>query len=505
MRYAILTAVSSKSQAAEGKDSLPVQEENCRRAALGKGWIESVKPFIIPGQPRTGYVNLSDAEREIPPLHAMLEAASAGGFDVLVIYDYSRLRDLIALVATSLADYNVQIYSLSQAVEPVPPSEFDPALADAAWFNQTAAGMTSRAEINALRRRFKIGMPGRVTNKGLHPLGRLPYGYRKPPGQEHDRQAVPEPDPVTAPAVLTMRDLLFTGRSLPQIAKALDAAGYSTRSGHPWHPDSVRRILRNPYYSGIVTFGVLRRQRDARQGRQTRVVRSSAPVHTAAGKHAPLWDDLTHRTILDELARRGQAYPGQRLSRFSCLLFCSVCKRMLWVGYRTWKNHPASDATRVYLCSGHDLSHTRLKESDLLPEIASRLQAALRHMESIPIPSAAPDPLPLLRKQIAELETRRTRLTEAYLGGAIDLAEYSKLKSDIASQQTSAAESLRRAEDTAARQSERTGQLRALAGQLDAIPEFIAHADPQTVNASLHHVLEKIIVTPEGEIEFRWL
>jgi hypothetical protein len=117
MRFAILTAVSSLTQAAEGKDSLPVQEESCRRAALSKAWVESSGPYVISGQPRTGYVNLSDAEREIPALAAMFNAARIGLFDVLVIYDYSRLRDLVSLVATSLADYNVQIYSLAQAID----------------------------------------------------------------------------------------------------------------------------------------------------------------------------------------------------------------------------------------------------------------------------------------------------------------------------------------------------------------------------------------------------
>jgi hypothetical protein len=508
MRFAVLTAVSSKSQAAEGKDSLPVQEENCRRLALSKAWVETGGPYVIPGQPRTGYVNLSDAEREIPALHAMLDAASASRFDVLILYDYSRLRDLIALVAASLADYNVQIYSLAQAVEPVPPDQFDPAQADATWFTQTAASMTSRAEINALRRRFRIGMPGRVTHKGLHPLGRLPYGYRKPPGHETERQAVPEPDPLTAPAVLIMRDLLLTGRSLTQIAASLDASGYPTRAGKPWHPDTIRRILRNPYYAGVVTFGVLRRQRDSRlagRRRRSHLVRSSAPIHTGPGKHVPLWDDLTRRRILDELDRRGKAYAGRRLSRLSGLLFCAECKRPLWVGYHSWKGHPPSDENRFYHCASKIPGHPRLKETNLLPAVAAHLQGALYHLDDIPLPTPDDDPLPFLRKQSAELVARHSRLTEAYLSGAILLPEFETLKAAITAQQTRTAAALALAEDTAARQAERTSSRRALADQLDAIPGFLLHADPQTVNASLHQVLSKIIVNSDGNITIKFL
>jgi DNA invertase Pin-like site-specific DNA recombinase len=504
MRFAILTAVSSRVQAAEGKDSLPVQEENCRRTALAKGWNETSGPFVISGQPRTGYVNLTDAEREMPALAAMLDSARDGAFDVLVLYDYSRLRDLIALVAASLADYNVQIYSLAQAVEPLPPDQFDPAQADAAWFTQTAAGMTSRAEINALKRRFRIGMPGRVTNKGLHPLGRLPYGYRKPPGRELDRQVVPEPDPATAPAVRMMRDLLLTGRSLVQIASALDASGYPTRFGKPWHPDSIRRILRNPYYAGVVTFGVLRRQKDSRHSRKGRVVRSSAPVHSGPGKHVPLWDETTRRRILDELDRRGRSYSGRRLSRFSGLLFCADCRRPLWVGYHTWPGHPPSDRTRVYFCSSRIPGHPRLKEPDLLPAISDRLVDELRHVETLPQLPLAEDPLPFLRKQAADLDLRQARLTEAYLSGAIPLPEFNTLKADLSARQARSRDALLRFEDTAARQAERLEGRRSLADRLEHIPGFLRTADPQTVNAALHQVLDRILVTVDGELELFW-
>lgn len=504
MRFSILTAVSSKSQAVEGKDSLPVQEENCRKAALAKGWKESTGPYIIPGQPRTGYVNLSDAEREIPALGTMLDSARDGAFDVLVIYDYSRLRDLITLVATSLADYNVQIYSLAQAVEPVSPNEFDPAQADATWITQTAAGMTSRAEINALRRRFKIGMPGRVINKGLHPLGHLPYGYRKPVGHETNSQAVPEPDPGTAPAVLIMRDLLLTGRSLTQIAAAMDAAGYPTRSGRPWHPDTIRGILRNPYYAGIVVFGVLRRQRDSRSARKSRLVRSSAPVHSGPGKHAPLWDELTQRRILDVFARRGRAYSGRRLARFSGLLFCAECKHPLWVGYQSGEHHPCGDDNRLYFCASRISGHPRPMETDLIPAITARLQEALRHVEQIPLSNPAHDPLPFLRKQITELEARQARLTEAYLSGSIPLPEFNSLKAGMATRQAAAAAALLLAEDTTTRQAERLEGRRLLADRFERLPAYLQHGDPQTVNASLRQVLDRILVNSDGEIELDW-
>ena len=123
IRYAIWAAVSTAEQAAGDKTSLSVQEDRCREIAGGKGWLEVAGPYIVPGESRTRWVNLRDAEEEIPQLRLMLEAAQRKAFDILVLYDYNRLRDLLAPVAKTLSHYGVQIYSASQPIEPMAPAE----------------------------------------------------------------------------------------------------------------------------------------------------------------------------------------------------------------------------------------------------------------------------------------------------------------------------------------------------------------------------------------------
>jgi hypothetical protein len=53
VKFAIFAAVSTKTQAAADKISLPAQVERCRQAGQGHGWSESAGPFIAPGQSRT--------------------------------------------------------------------------------------------------------------------------------------------------------------------------------------------------------------------------------------------------------------------------------------------------------------------------------------------------------------------------------------------------------------------------------------------------------------------
>jgi hypothetical protein len=186
-------------------------------------------------------------------------------------------------------------------------------------------------------------------------------------------------------------------------------------------------------------------------------------------------------------------------------LICSDCGRPLWVGYHAWKNHPPSDDNRFYYCAGKDPGHPRLKETDLLPEISARLQAALLRLDDIPLPAPADDPLSFLRKQSDELAARRGRLTEAYLSGSIPLPEFNSLLAALTLRQSQTVEALARAEDISARQAERLGARRSLADQLDRLPAYLLRADPQSVNASLRHVLSRILVDADGKIELVWV
>ena len=91
-RYAIWCAVSTKAQAGSKKVSLDQQETSCRQEADKRGWDETAGPYIVPGESRTKWLNLRDAEDEIPQLREMLDDAKAGRYDVLVMYDMDRRR-----------------------------------------------------------------------------------------------------------------------------------------------------------------------------------------------------------------------------------------------------------------------------------------------------------------------------------------------------------------------------------------------------------------------------
>ena len=97
MRYAIWAAVSKKKQAAKDKSSLPNHIKRSRQLARSRGWKETAGPFVVPGESRTQYIDITIAERYIPQLKEMLDSAEGGEFDVLICHDLTRFRNLVEL------------------------------------------------------------------------------------------------------------------------------------------------------------------------------------------------------------------------------------------------------------------------------------------------------------------------------------------------------------------------------------------------------------------------
>lgn len=215
IRASIWLALSTVAQVTgDDKTSLEVQEEECRKIIVQKGWKE-INTYSLIGS-RIRFVDLSAAEREYPMLKMMLDDAEKGRYDVLVMYDYDRLRDLIDPVANVLEQYGIQVYSVNQPTEITPPELFSRYSNESGLLTRTVMLMAQRLKTNQLRRDYTTKMPKRVLERGL-PATHVPYGYTK-----SGAESVPVKDNELLQHVLTMRDLLFEGHSLAAIADVLN-------------------------------------------------------------------------------------------------------------------------------------------------------------------------------------------------------------------------------------------------------------------------------------------
>lgn len=489
IRYARWAAVSTTDQAKLEKASIEVQLAKGLEVGNMYGWVETHEPFVVPGESRTKYISLYHAEKEIPQLHDMLEAASRGEFDVLYVYDLNRFRNLMLQIFEVFCDFNVQIFNGNDPKEPVDPKDYTPEVQNAVRLNIKLHDILSNEETNKLQKHNREKMPLRVTKKGLHAgNGTPPYGYRKPVGFEKDPEAVLEPDPVTSPVILEIKDLFFAGKSINQIKDHLNEKGVPPPSGRQWWHGAITYILENSFYSGTVFYGASRRQRDRRSGTMKKI-RGLKP-QVAEGRHKPLWDAATRHRIHAELSRRGKAHAGHRTRRLSRLLYCHCGERM-WVRYERFYQNKGEV---VWACRTHKGGHAFIKDADAMKLFIPALVEALKDPGKLQV-SQPEDNRAQLTARIRELEAKQKRWADGFENGDIDSHEYASRSRVIREQIAEAQAEIDGLIENSLAILQKMEQLKEFAESIDTAPYYIAEGgDPQEVNAKLRSMVSRAVV-----------
>jgi len=513
LRFARWCAVSTHEQARPEKFSIPLQLERTQNESLARGWVQSAGPYVVSGQSRTKYIQLDQAAAEIEPLRLMLAAARAGQFDVLVMTEFDRLRELLDQVFRTLASYGVQLYSLAQPIEPVAPAEYSIHKADSVAMLIGMSQISSRMEISRTRRKWADGMPRRITELGL-PAAHLPFGYRKPSGQEGNRKAVPEPDPVLAAHILKLKDLLLSGHSTTQLIDYLEDHRIVPPKSDRWHAQTVRDILKNPFYSGIVQFGKSRVVLDPQTGSRRRNRRIPLDlIRSNTGKHAPLWDAETHRAILLEFKRRSKSYRGRVNNQFTGLVKCGLCGKSMWRqengptrGPNRYDRNGDGEYRLIWRCSsnGSRVGHNNVPHKILLELVGQTLIPALKpYVNRRRIIETTHDGAELHQRAIDELYVKLRRLEDAYLAGQWDLARYTDRKTGIENEIAEHQNAILQSERETI---ERRAWVQSLTEieKLDNLPHWLESNDPAETNRALHLLLDSIVVGGEGiELKFK--
>ena len=490
LRFATWSAVSTKDQAK--KISLKVQLEKCLEAGSSRSWAH-VRDYVVPGQSRTNYISLNVAEKHIPELHDLLEAAYRGEFDVLVVYDLNRFRSLMVQVFDALCDCNVQMFVLSQPREPFPTSEYSEARKREMRMNVSLNEILSNNETSQIQIHYRDKMPKRITDKGLHAgLGLPPYGYRKPPGRELDRQAVLIQDPAQVAIIRQIVDLFFTGCSLTAIADRLNHQRIPSPRGKRWWYPQIRYILSNPYYAGVVGFGMTHWTRNRRDGTKKR--HRGTPI-TNTGRHLPLWDITTHYRILAELERRGQAHPGIKTRQLSRLLRCT-CGCVLWAQidqkrYKRW------------YCSSLKSGHSAIPDKDALIRLSAAIIYDVEHLSDLSLPSPT-DARPGLMSEIKELRARKKRWMDLYEDGSLSRIELTERIDPLNVRIANKEKELLHAEQSLAQSAHTRSTLEQLRSSVGTLPDYIQHGTHVEVNAYLHSLLSAVIVQADKSVKLVW-
>jgi DNA invertase Pin-like site-specific DNA recombinase len=226
MKLAGYARVSTTHQAEEGL-GLDVQQRAIR------AWARTNHHRIV-RMFKDGGVSGSNGVEEREALPDALNLIAGGGADGLVVARLDRLaRNLTVQEAILGRVWAAGGHVFTADLGEVPKDDPDDPMRTAL---RQMVGVFSQLERAMITARLRAGRRLKADRGGFAGFGSPPFGLRAENGQL-------VPDEEEQKALSLIRRLHGRGRSLRQIADALEAAGHRPRRGKVWHAESLRRII----------------------------------------------------------------------------------------------------------------------------------------------------------------------------------------------------------------------------------------------------------------------
>lgn len=179
-----------------------------------------------------------------PAFMQMIEDAKQGNFDLIVTREVSRFArntvDALTYVRLLKFDYNVEVFFVEDNIW---------TMAGDGELRLSLMATLSQDESRKISMRVKAGLEMSRKKGTVWGTGNI-IGYRKV-GDHLDI------DEEQAETVRMIYDLYLSGKGVKRIANELELQKRKCANGElgVWHPNTVRRILKNPIYCGILTYG----------------------------------------------------------------------------------------------------------------------------------------------------------------------------------------------------------------------------------------------------------
>lgn len=157
-----------------------------------------------------------------------------------------------------------------------------------------------------------------------------PYGYQKVVIKDGKRKChTLEPDPDRAPIVKMVFEMYASGISASQIARTLRNMGVSTADGGKWVTSSVKQMLTNDHYIGMVHWNKRKTVKVVEDGDVIATRPRSHDYLSYPGKHPAIID----RDLWDSVqAIKGKLPPvkdkAKNMNPFAGMVFCRCGARM---------------------------------------------------------------------------------------------------------------------------------------------------------------------------------
>jgi DNA invertase Pin-like site-specific DNA recombinase len=477
IRFAIFAGVSTDKQATEDKQSIPDQIKTCRNAIAAHRGTETAGPYIMDGYSRTDYDSLEIAMQQIPPLQQAIHAAAGDEYDILIMDNFDRLGDLGIMVGTRFRKLRKQLHSVRQSGIITPPDQYDPYASESEGIDMLVQSIIQRYRINKIRRAWNVGVPDRA-QKGLHPLGSIPFGYRNG-GKDQPAQIIHD----EAQLVIQLKDRYLAGKTLQNLVEHANRT-LPPRRADAWSRPVIKRMILRPFYAGIIRF------REYIVVDKKRRLQPPSKWILAKGQHTPLWDESTYLAILAEAERRDSTRTRAQTHTLSGLLQCSTCGGKLHRHGKINSKYPLD-----LECKNGCIS---IYYNIALKLTANTFTKAIQHFSQTPSQYQLAESIDA---QIAEQQQLRIRVQDGF---ETRLYTPDEAHARIITIETEIDRLTRQRERLIQTSVNRDRIIQLAATSMDKLKHTILHGDPTTINQLLTTLCEAITIDKHYNMKVIW-
>ena len=390
---AIYTRVSTDEQAEKGL-SLSAQKRACRQFAASRNWT------VVEIYEDPGYSGKNDKR---PGFQNMLAGARKEEFKILLVHKLDRFSRSIENTLKNFSELNshdVTLASVSEEFDystPMGRMFFHMMAVFAQWYLENLSAETTKGKYERVR-------------KGLH-NGRLPFGYSIG-GEKKPAVVVP----AEAAIVKKAFELYSTGEYADrQIAVYLMEQGFRTRRGRNWSKDTVREMLQNDFYYGVITY------RDEKW----------------VGKHEPILDKSLFEkciAVRQQRARRPKSYSTKpkRFYLLQRLVRCNQCGYHLRMqSAKKYYYYKESSRERGLVCvhAGKSIRMDRADEQILA--ILTSISLPQGWQEQIEAMAGDMDEVHQIEEERLRTQEQLRRLAQTYEDGLVTDKEYKRKRDQL--------------------------------------------------------------------------
>ena len=310
-------------------------------------------------------------------LQRLLKDADEGVFEEVIVWKFNRMsrktKDLLEIV-DRLDRRNIYFRSFSENFDTATPM---------GRFALQMMGAVGELERNTIVENVKLGLKQRA-RQGFHNGGSC-LGYQTvelPGGDRKHRKSSLEIVPEEAVVVRRIYSYYVTGRGFRSIANQLNKEGARTKKGNTFSPDSIREIIINPVYTGLVRYNRFEGWSEKR-----RRGKNSQPI-IAEGRHEAIIDRATWDKAMAIFKGKSKApkriHSGENV--LSGLLRCPECGAPMVVSRSQYKlKNGVKVCRRYYSCStfkgkGSSVCHANsIRADEAEAYVLQRLKKVLKH------------------------------------------------------------------------------------------------------------------------------